>query len=93
PAARGEIAVQGRIDRLAETERDVFVADFKTGGPRPDGVAPEQLRQLAIYRAAVAPLYPGKTIRAILIWTQIAKVFEPDANALDTALAEILKTA
>jgi ATP-dependent helicase/nuclease subunit A len=33
-------------------------------------VAPVYLRQLAIYRAALARLYPGREIRCALLWTE-----------------------
>jgi ATP-dependent helicase/nuclease subunit A len=88
---RGELAIAGRIDRLADTEGEVFVADFKTGRPRAE-LGPEQLRQLALYRAAALPLYPGKSVRCVLIFTQDASVIEPSAEALDAALREIIET-
>lgn len=87
---RGEISLSGRIDRLAETETDVIVADFKTGTPR-HPPTPANLRQLALYRAAVAQLYPGKNIRCVLIWTQTATIAQPDAAELDGALRDILQ--
>lgn len=90
PSERGEIAVNGRIDRLAETETDIIVADFKTGAPR-HPPTPTHLRQLALYRAAVAQLYPGKDIRCVLIWTQTATILQPDTAELDDALREILR--
>jgi ATP-dependent helicase/nuclease subunit A len=87
---RGELALSGRIDRLAETENEIFVADFKTGRPRAE-LGPEQLRQLALYREAVAPLYPGKRVRCVLIFTQDATAIEPEAAALDAALRAIVE--
>jgi ATP-dependent helicase/nuclease subunit A len=89
---RGEIAICGRIDRLAETEDEIIVADFKTGSPR-HPATPAQLRQLAIYRAAAKRLYPGKTIRCALIFTQTATIEEPAPTDLDAALEEILREA
>ncbi|HEY8261926.1 MAG TPA: double-strand break repair helicase AddA [Methylosinus sp.] len=91
-AASGEIRVTGRIDRLAENEGEVIVADFKTGAPR-HPPSPAQLRQLAIYRAAASRLYPGKRIRCVLIFTETAAVTEPETQALDAALADILREA
>lgn len=89
---RGEIAICGRIDRLAETETDVIVADFKTGAPR-HPATPAQLRQLAVYRAAARRLYPHKNVRCALIFTQSATIEEPEPEALDAALEEILREA
>jgi len=33
-------------------------------------VAPLYLRQLAIYHAALARIYPGREIRCALLWTE-----------------------
>ncbi|WP_457797546.1 double-strand break repair helicase AddA [Methylocystis sp. S23] len=85
-------AVSGRIDRLAETEDGVLIADFKTGRPV-DPPRAAQLRQLALYRAALAPLYPGKRIRCAIVWTRNASVVEADDAALDEALAVALQSA
>ena len=84
------VVVSGRIDRLAETSSEVLIADFKTGRPR---VVLEagHLRQLALYRAAIAPLYPGKRVRCLLVWTQNATVIEAEEAALDAALAHALE--
>jgi len=82
--------IAGRIDRLAEHGDTVLIADFKTGQPRRT-VGPEHLRQLALYRAAVQPLYPQKRIRCVLVSTQDASFLEPDDAALDAALALCLK--
>jgi ATP-dependent helicase/nuclease subunit A len=90
--AKGEASLSGRIDRLAEAGDEILVGDFKTGAPRsePDEI---HLRQLALYRAAVAQLYPGKRIRCYLIWTANASAVEATETALENALAAILKAA
>ncbi len=77
--------IVGRIDRVAELPTKVLLADFKTGDPR---VMPSasQLVQLALYRAAALPLYPGKVLRCMLVFTQDASVFEPSEAALQGAL-------
>ena len=85
---RGPRDIVGRIDRIAETESEVFIADFKTGAPRlSPGVA--QLRQLALYRAAALALYPGKKVRCVLIFTQDASIVEPGEAALEQAFEAI----
>jgi ATP-dependent helicase/nuclease subunit A len=88
----GEIALSGRIDRLAEAEEEIFVADFKTGAPRVELHA-AHLRQLALYRAGVKSLYPGKRVRCILIWTESAQAIEADEAALDEAFAAVSDAA
>ena len=62
--------IVGQIDRLAETPTQIIIADFKTGAP-PKGEMPASYAlQLALYRAAVQALYPGREIAAFLIWTE-----------------------
>ena len=62
--------IVGQIDRLAETETQVLIADFKTGTP-PSGAMPASYAaQLALYRAAIQQLYPDREVMAFLIWTE-----------------------
>jgi ATP-dependent helicase/nuclease subunit A len=85
-------AVAGRIDRLAVTEDAVIVADFKTGAHVPAsaaGLAPSHLAQLAIYRTLIGGLFPGRAVRALLIYTASAAVIEPAAGTLDAALMRV----
>ncbi len=86
------VVVSGRMDRLAETASEVLIADFKTGRPRAVLEA-EHLRQLALYRAAIAPLYRGKRVRCLLVWTQNATVIEAEEAALELALIQALADA
>lgn len=88
----GGLGVSGRIDRLAELETEVMIADFKTGRPRAklDATA---LRQLALYRAALAPIYAGKRFSCHIVWTESATAVEADDAALDDALALALDDA
>jgi ATP-dependent helicase/nuclease subunit A len=66
-------AVSAQIDRLVVDEDCVLIVDYKTLRPPP---AVEQevprlyLRQLVIYRAALARIYPGREIRCALLWTE-----------------------
>jgi ATP-dependent helicase/nuclease subunit A len=66
-------AVSAQIDRLVVGDEQVLIVDYKTLRPPPDAeqdVAPIYLRQLAIYRAALARIYPGREIRCALLWTE-----------------------
>ncbi|MDR3463617.1 MAG: PD-(D/E)XK nuclease family protein, partial [Beijerinckiaceae bacterium] len=83
--------IPGKVDRLAVDGDDVLVADFKSGSPPPSGGAPRAyIRQLALYRLALAPLWPGKRLRMLLIWTGIPLVQELDDVLLDMAAAEAI---
>ncbi len=83
-------AVSGQIDRLAVAGDTVLIADFKTAARPPASAAdipPATLAQLAAYRALVGAIYPGKTVRALAIYTATLACLEPDPVTLDTALA------
>jgi ATP-dependent helicase/nuclease subunit A len=69
----GGHAVSAQIDRLVVTEDRVLIVDYKTLRPPPaveQEVAPLYLRQLAIYRAALARIYPGRGVCCALLWTE-----------------------
>ncbi len=69
----GRHALSGQIDRLVVAPDHVLIVDYKTLRPVPANeaeVAPIYMRQLAIYSAALARIYPGRDIRCALLWTQ-----------------------
>ncbi|MBI1180484.1 MAG: double-strand break repair helicase AddA [Alphaproteobacteria bacterium] len=68
----GTSAISGQIDRLAVTADEVLIADYKTNRPppsRPRDVPALYLRQMAAYRGLLRGIYPGKTVRCALLWT------------------------
>ncbi len=82
--------VSGQIDRLVVTEREVLIVDYKTNHAPPKNLeeAPKgYVRQLALYRAVLAKLYPQLPVRAALLWTETPDLMEISAPALDAALA------
>jgi ATP-dependent helicase/nuclease subunit A len=84
--------VSGQIDRLVVTSNEVLIVDFKTNQtpPRSATEAPATyVRQLALYRAVLARLYPQTPIRAVLLWTETVEYMEISAPALDAALASL----
>ncbi len=82
------IDVAGRVDRIGENQREILVADYKTGAPCPlDGTPADYIAQMALYRAVLAPLWPDKTLRMLLIWTAGPRVVWLPAGMLDAALA------
>ncbi len=87
--------VAGQVDRLAITGDTVLIADYKTDGAVPqrlDDVPPAYLAQLALYRAVIARIYPDKTVRAALIFTNGPVLLEMPAASMDRALkAELAK--
>jgi ATP-dependent helicase/nuclease subunit A len=86
------VRVSGQIDRLAVTDAAVLIADFKTNRPPPRRIAevPEAyLRQLALYRAVLANLYPGKPLRAVVVWTEAPDIMEFSPANLDAAVMRV----
>jgi len=79
--------VSGQIDRLVVTEREVLIVDFKTNHAppsRPEDAPKGYVRQLALYRAVLARLYPQLPVRAALLWTEtpeLMEIFAPDLEA------------
>ncbi|MBL8566036.1 MAG: double-strand break repair helicase AddA [Hyphomicrobiaceae bacterium] len=73
PSGRGPaLRITGQIDRLAVTADTVFIIDYKTNRPPPTavaGIAEAYLFQLAAYRLALAEMFPGKALRAAILWT------------------------
>lgn len=66
------LRITGQIDRLAVAGDSVFIVDYKTNRPPPlevAGVADAYLFQLAAYRLALAEMFPGKALRAAILWT------------------------
>jgi ATP-dependent helicase/nuclease subunit A len=43
-------------------------------------------RQLALYRALLAEIYPGRTVRAFLLWTAAPLLMEIDCKILDRSM-------
>jgi ATP-dependent helicase/nuclease subunit A len=86
------VLVSGQIDRLVVTQASVLIGDFKTNRPAPrqiEDVPQAYVRQLALYRAVLARLYPDKPLRAALIWTEVPDLMELSAEVLDDALARV----
>ena len=82
-------AVSGVIDRIAVDGGRVLIADFKTNTFVPEtieAIPDVYARQMALYGALVAPLYPGKTVEAWLIYTAGPRTFSLPQGMLDQAL-------
>ena len=82
------VDIAGRIDRIAEVGAEIWIVDFKAGAPATI-TPPAYVAQLALYQAAVRMLYPGRDVRAFVLWTSAPRLDEIAAPALDAALAAI----
>ncbi len=87
------LIVNGQIDRLVVTSEGVLIADYKTNRPAPtalDAVPRPYKRQLALYRALLQRIYPGRTVRAALVWTEVPNLMEIPPATLDAELATLI---
>ena len=105
PGSRAEVAIagsasalppglniSGRLDRLVVLPDRVLVADFKTNRPSPGRIEhadPAYLRQMAIYAAVLADVFPGRAIEAALVWTDGPKLMPIPENLLAQCLADL----
>lgn len=84
--------VSGRIDRLSVTEGLVLIADFKTDRHVPrvaSAMPPAHIRQVAVYARLIAKLFPGKPVRALLVYTSGPLVHALDGAALERAVERV----
>ncbi len=87
-----DMLVSGQIDRLVVTPHEVLIADYKTNRPAPrtlSDVPDGYIRQLALYRAVLAKLYPDRPVRAALVWTELPDLMEVSGPMLDDALVRV----
>jgi ATP-dependent helicase/nuclease subunit A len=86
------LRLSGQIDRLVETAGEVLIVDYKTNRPpprEPEQVALAYIYQLVAYRLALQEIYPGRTIRAALLWTDGPRLMEIPPRLLDTATSQL----
>ena len=76
--------IRGRVDRLLVEHDTLVLADFKmTDNRRPSDAS---VLQMALYREALAPLWPNKSVKAILIHTGALTIHRLAPADLDAAL-------
>jgi ATP-dependent helicase/nuclease subunit A len=82
------LLVSGVVDRLTVMDDAVLIADYKT-----DRAVPQTLQevwpyvaQLALYRAVLSRVYPHKTVRAALIFTNGPVLLEVPGASMDRAI-------
>ena len=88
PGAR----VNGRIDRLAVTDKEVLILDYKTNRPPPESEAEVPkiyLAQMALYRAAAAKVFSGRRMVCGLVFTDGPRLLQLSDVVLDAQMAEI----
>jgi ATP-dependent helicase/nuclease subunit A len=90
-SGRPDLAYSGRLDRLVATDQGVLIVDFKLG-EKPERPAAAHVAQLALYRAALQPLYRSERIRAALVYLDGPTLTEIHDDELDAALNAVVET-
>ncbi|HWA62579.1 MAG TPA: PD-(D/E)XK nuclease family protein, partial [Caulobacteraceae bacterium] len=83
------LAISGRVDRLLVTPDRVLVIDFKTNRPAPQRIEDADgayIAQMAVYRAVLAEVFPGRRVEAALVWTDGPRLMPVPENLMDRAL-------
>lgn len=88
PKSKGPpLKLIGQIDRLVDLGDEVLIVDYKTNR-RPattvEGIAPAYLFQLAAYSLALRAIYPERTVRTALLWTEAPRIMQIPSDILDT---------
>ncbi len=89
----GDASLSGRIDRLAVTDHEVLIVDYKTNRPAPpslDKVPEAYVVQLALYARVLGRLYPERQIRTALLWTDIPALMPIPEERLEAAARRAL---
>ena len=92
----GGARISGQIDRLVVTPDSVLIADFKTNRQTPttSGEVPRlYIAQMALYRAALEKIYPGKSVACALIWTETARLMPLPEELLDREMRTLAANA
>lgn len=82
----GGVVIAGTADRLLVTPDSVTVVDFKTSRrpPKdPDHIPKGTVKQMAAYASALEVIYPGRKIRAAVLYTHAPQLFEIARAKLD----------
>lgn len=87
-----EYAISGRLDRMAVSDTEVTILDYKTNRRPPaqeEDVPLTHRAQLALYREILRPLYPDHDFRCVLAYTETGNVISLSREIMDRSLAEL----
>ncbi len=73
------VVIAGTVDRLSVSDNVVEVVDFKTGRRVPstvDEIPVQHLRQMAAYAEVLNVIFPGREVRASLLYSEGPALFE-----------------
>lgn len=93
PARQGpeDIRLSGRIDRLVVDESHVLVVDYKSDRvvpATPAEVPPAYRTQLGLYALVAGQLFPGRSVSAAILWTELESLMNLPHELLEAARAD-----
>ncbi len=83
----GGQVIAGTVDRLLVDDKAIRIIDYKTARRPPaalDDVPVATLRQMAAYAAALAAIYPGRTVEAAVLYTATPRLIAIPADWLES---------
>lgn len=84
------ITIAGRIDRLVVGPQGVLIVDYKSDAAAPataDGVPAAYLTQLGLYALCATQLFPGRPVRAAILWTGLESLMNLEPERLAEKVA------
>ncbi|KKB78735.1 hypothetical protein VW35_09495 [Devosia soli] len=85
------IRLSGRIDRLVVDDAGVLVVDYKSDATAPTTAAavPERyVTQLGLYALVAHQLFPGRAVRAAILWTELESLMNLPPDLLEKARSD-----
>jgi ATP-dependent helicase/nuclease subunit A len=82
------IRLSGRMDRLVVDDHSVLVIDYKSDALAPetaDNVPPRYVTQLSLYALVASQLFPGRTVQAAILWTELESLMNLPSELLEQA--------
>ena len=82
------IRLSGRIDRLIVDDHSVLVIDYKSDATAPKtavDIPPRYVTQLSLYALVASQLFPGRTVRAAILWTELESLMNLPSELLEQA--------
>lgn len=70
------LAINKRIDVLWVKENEIIILDYKTAANPPAQIPQPIIEQMNSYEAALALIYPNKTARKFILWTETDRLDE-----------------
>ncbi|RYE57321.1 MAG: hypothetical protein EOP20_07610, partial [Hyphomicrobiales bacterium] len=85
------IRLSGRIDRLVVDDHSVLVIDYKSDAVAPKTAAEVPARyatQLSLYALVASQLFPGRSVRAAILWTELESLMNLPPELLEQSRSD-----